>query len=190
MKFVRSFVLALGLVTVAAFGADTPAAPAGKKTYPTARVAWINTGAFLNETGGVKQLIKVMKELDLEFSASQDELKLLNEKLRTLVGELQKLQASGGTNSDAFKAKQEEGMKLQQELQAKQQQFQAAAGQAQQEKQAPIVAELTKAVNQYAKDHDLGLIFDMAKIGDAVITAQPELDITDDFIATYNANHP
>ncbi len=195
MKFVRPLVFVLGLAATAAFGADTPASaapaqPAGKKTFPTARVAWINTSAFLNEEKGVKQLVRVLKELELEFSSQQSELSLLNEKLRTLVGELNKLQAGGAANADAIKAKQEEGLKLQQELQGKQQQFQAAVGEAQQQKQAPIVADLTKTMSTYAKEHDLGMIIDISKMGDALVIAQPELDVTDDFVAYYNAAHP
>ena len=45
-------------------------------------------------------------------------------------------------NADAIQKKQTEGLKLQQDLQARQQEFQAALSQAQQEKQGPIVAEL------------------------------------------------
>jgi len=61
---------------------------------------------------------------------------------------------------------------------------------AQQQKQAPVVAELTKALNAYAKEHDLGFVLDISKLGDAGVYAQPELDITADFIATFNAAHP
>jgi len=199
MKSVRTLVtllsLTLGSLSLSAQTAAAPAAPvaakpATPKVIPTARLAWINTQEFAAEEGGIKQLVRVMKELELEFSGAQSDLQLQNEKLRTLVGELKKLGADPVANAEAIKQKQTDGMQLQQDLQAKQQQFQAAVQAAQQQKQAPVVAELTKALAAYAKDHDLGFVLDVSKLGDAGVFAKPELDITADFVATFNAAHP
>lgn len=195
MKSVRIFVTFLSFTLGAlSLSAQTAAAPAaGKpaaKVYPNSRVAWINSAEFTNEEGGIKQLIRVVKELELEFSSQQGELSLLSEKLRTIVGEINKLQADPTGNAAAIQQKNSDGLKLQQELQGKQQQFQAAVQQAQQAKQGPIIAQLTKALETYTKDHDLSLVFDISKLGDAVVSAAPALDITADFIATYNAAHP
>ena len=199
MKSVRTLVtllsLTLGSLSLSAQTAVAPAAsvaakPATPKVIPTARLAWINTQEFAAEEGGIKQLVRVMKELELEFSGAQSDLQLQNEKLRTLVGELKKLSADPVANAEAIKQKQTDGMQLQQDLQAKQQQFQAAVQAAQQQKQAPVVAELTKALAAYAKDHDLGFVLDVSKLGDAGVFAKPELDITADFVATFNAAHP
>jgi Skp family chaperone for outer membrane proteins len=193
MKSVR-FLVTLATLTLGALtlSAQTPAAPAAKpgKVVPLSRIAWINSGAFVAEETGIKQLVRVLKQMELEFSGQQSELSLLQEKLRTLVGELQKLQAGGAANADAMKQKQTEGLALQQELQAKQQQFQAALQQAQQDKQGPIATEMSKAIAAYAKERELGVVFDAAKMGDALVSAQPELDVTEDFIAYYNASHP
>lgn len=200
MKSVRFLVtlfsITLGCLSLSAQAPAAPApakpaaTPAAPKVIPTGRLAWINTQEFAAEEGGVKQLVRVMKELELEFSGAQSELSLLNEKLRTIVGELKKLQADAVANAEAIKAKQTEGLQIQQDLQNKQQQFQAAVQAAQQQKQGPVVTELTKALAAYAKDHDLGFVFDVSKLGDAGVYAKPELDITADFIATFNAAHP
>ena len=196
MKLSRLCFSLLGLVLgCAALSAQTPAAKpapatATAKVLPVSRVAWINSNAFLAEEGGIKALVRVLKELELEFSGTQGELSLLNEKLRTLVGELNKLQAGGAANAAAIQAKQEEGVKLQSELQAKQQQAQAAIGQAQQEKQAPVAADVGKSLTAFAKERQIGLLFDVAKLTDGIIAAQPELEVTTDFIAYYNASHP
>ncbi len=183
--------LTLGALSLSAQAPATPAAkPAAAKVIPTSRIAWINSADFVAEDRGIKQLLRVLKELELEFSTQQSELSLLNEKLRTIVGELNKLQADPVANADAIKQKQTDGLKLQQELQGKQQQFQAAVQAAQQEKQGPVVQEITKAMTAYAKERDLGLIFDISKLGEGVISAKPELDVTADFVAYYNAAHP
>jgi len=192
MKFSRLLVsvltLTLGCVSLAA-QATTAAAPA-PALLPLSRVAWVNSNAFAAEEGGIKQLVRNIKELQLEFGGTESELSLLNEKLRTIVGELQKLQAGGEANAQAFQEKQAEGLALQRELQQKQQQAQQAFGQAQQEKQGPVFAELGKALAAFAKERQLGFIFDVAKLGDGVLAAQPELEVTNDFIAYFNASHP
>jgi len=197
MKFARFLVpvlsLALGALSLSAqTPAATPApaaAPKPGKVVPAMHVAWINSSAFVAEDNGIKQLVRVLRELELEFSSQSSELNLLQEKFRTLLAEFNKLQAGGEANAEAIKQKQAEGLKLQEELQTKQQQFQAAVGQRRQEKQAPIVAELTKSIQAYAKERNLGVIFDVSKLGDGVVAAQPELDVTEDFIAYYNASH-
>jgi Skp family chaperone for outer membrane proteins len=187
--------LALGSVTLSAQTAQTAkAAPATAakpiKLLPVSRVAWINSSAFLADEAGIKQLVRVLKELELEFSGTQSELSLLNEKLRTLVGELNKLQAGGDANAVAIQEKQAAGVKLQRELQTKQQEAQAAVQQAQQEKQAPVSAEIGKALAAFAKEREIGILFDAAKINDGIISAAPELEVTNEFIAYYNALHP
>ncbi len=198
MKFSRLLLsllsLILGSVTLSAQTAAAapakPATPAAAKLLPVSRVAWINSSAFLAEEGGIKQLIRVLKELELEFSGTQSELSLMNEKLRTMVGELKKLQAGGEANAAAVQEKQAAAMKLSQELQAKQQQAQAAVQQAQQDKQGPISIEVGKALAAFTKEREIGLLFDVAKLNEGLLSAQPELEVTNDFIAYYNAAHP
>jgi Skp family chaperone for outer membrane proteins len=192
MKFARILVSLLGLASLGLTSfAQAPAAPApAPKMVPLTRVAWLNSSAFIAETGGIKQLVRIVKELDLEFSGQQSELSLMGEKLRTIVGELNKLKAGGEANAEAFRVKQDEGIKLQQELQARQQAFQQAVQQVQQQKQAPVAAELSKAIAAFAKEREIGMLFDAAKMGDALISAQPELEVTQEFIAYFNEKHP
>lgn len=181
--------LALALLAAAPLVAQTPAASA-PKVVPSAKIAWVDSRAFLNEEGGIKRLVKSVKELELEFSGTESELSLLSEKLRTIVGELQKLQAGGEANAQAMQDKRTEGLKLQQELQGKQQQAQAAIQQAQREKQGPIMNDIGKALEAFAKERGLGVLLDSAKLGDALLYTQPELDVTADFVAYFNAQNP
>ncbi len=192
MKFSRLLVslLSLTLGGAALVAQTTTTAAPAPALLPMSRVAWINTNAFAADEGGIKQLVRNIKELELEFSGTESELSLLNEKLRTIVGELQKLQANAEANAEAIQAKQTEGLALQRELQGKQQQAQQAFGQAQQAKQGPVFAEIGKALAEFSKERQLSFIFDVAKLGDAVLAAQPELEVTKDFIEYYNATHP
>jgi len=191
MKSPRYLAYVLGLTFLCATGvAQTPAAaPAPVKAVPALKLAWINSAAFINEEGGIKQLVRVGKELELEFGNQQSELQLQNEKLRTIVAEFNQLQTSGATQ-EVLQAKNDEGLKLQADLQAKQQAFQAAVQQAQQQKQTPVVLEMDKAMDAFAKERDIGMILDVAKLGNAVVSASPAIDVTADFVAYYNASHP
>jgi outer membrane protein len=189
MKFSRLLVSILSLTLGGASLVAQNAAPA-PVLVPMTRVAWVNSNAFAAEEGGIKQLVRNIKELELEFSGTESELNLLSEKLRTIVGELQKLQANAEANATAIQEKQTEGLTLQRELQQKQQQAQQAFGQAQQTKQGPVFTEIGKALATFSKERQLGFIFDLAKIGDGVLAAQPELEVTKDFIEYYNASHP
>ncbi len=187
MKFFRPFFFSLlTAALVAPLAAQSK--PAAKAIEP-ARVAFINSSVFLDETAGIKQLVRANQGLELEFSGSQSELSLLNEKLRTIVGELNKLNADAVTNAKAIAEKQAAGQQLQKELASKQQAAQEAYGKRAQEVQSPISAELGKALRAYAKEHNIDLLLDVAKLGDAVIDAKPELDVTADFVATFNAAH-
>jgi Skp family chaperone for outer membrane proteins len=183
--------LAAPLAAQTALAAPTPApAAAAPKAIEPVRLAFVNSSAFLDETAGIKQLVRAAQGLELEFSTTQSELSLLNEKLRTIVGELNKLNADAATNAKAISEKQAAGVALQQDLQAKQQAAQQAYAKRSQEVQGPIAVEIGKELRAFAKERDLGMVLDLAKLGEAVLDAKPELDLTAEFVVYYNAKHP
>ena len=160
------------------------------KTLETARVALINSNAFLDPTAGIKQLVRTTQSLELEFSGTQSELSLLGEKLRTLAGELNKLNSDPVANAKAMADKQAEGQRLQQTLAAKQQAAQEAYGKRSQELQGPITTDIGKALRAFAAEREISLLLDSAKLGEALLDAKSDLDLTTDFISYYNSKHP
>ena len=192
MKSLRPLFLSLMAIALAApLAAQTaPAATPAPKVIEPVRLAFVNSAAFLDETAGIKQLVRAAQGLELEFSTTQSELSLLNEKLRTIVGELNKLNADATTNAKAIGEKQAAGVALQQDLQSKQQAAQQAYAKRSQEVQGPIAVEIGKELRAFAKERDLGMVLDLAKLGEAVLDAKPELDVTAAFVAYYNAKHP
>jgi len=190
MKFFRLLALP---VLATALTASLPAQPVKTtvvKAVEPSRVAYINSNAFLEPATGIKQLVKVSQALELEFSAQQGEIALLQEKIRTIVGELTKLRADAKPDAKAIEDKQNAGLALQQQLQTKGQALQQAEGQRQQELQGPVSAEISKELHTFTQERDVTLLFDLAKLADALIDAKPEADLTADFIAYYNAKHP
>ena len=190
MKSLRPLLLSLLAIALAAPLAAQPVKTPVIKGIEPVRLAYVNSGAFLDPATGIKQLVKAAQGLELEFSNTQSELSLLNEKLRTLVGELNKLNADPVANAKAIADKQAAGQQLQQELQVKQQAGQEAYSKRSQEVQGPIAAEIGKEMRAFAKERDLGMVLDVAKLGEAILDAKPELDLTADFIGYYNAKHP
>jgi Skp family chaperone for outer membrane proteins len=190
MKFVRLLSLPLLATALTVSLAAQPVKTPVIKAVEPSRVAYVNSNAFLDPATGIKQLVKSAQGLELEFSSQKDELSLLQEKLRTIVGELSKLRAEATPNTKAIEEKQAAGLALQQELQTKQQAAQQAYGQRQQETQGPISANIGKELHLFAQERDITLLFDVAKLGDALLDAKPESDLTPDFIAYYNAKHP
>lgn len=180
-------VLATGLA--ASLSAQAPKTTVAKAPEP-ARVAYVNSNAFLEPATGVKQLVKVYQTLELEFAPQQQELTLLQEKLRTLVAELNKLRAEATPDTKAIEEKQTAGVALQQEFQTKQQSSQQAFQKRQQELQGPVSIDLGKELRLFAQERDITMLFDLAKLGDALLDAKPDVDLTADFIAYYNAKHP
>jgi Skp family chaperone for outer membrane proteins len=164
--------------------------PATVKTVETARVAYVNSNAFLDPATGIKQLVRVAQALESEFSGPQSELSLLGEKLRTLAAELNKLNADPVANAKAMAEKQAAGQRLQQELQTKQQAAQENYSKRAQETQAPVAAEIGKELRAFAKERDISMLFDAAKVGEMLLVAKPELDLSADFIVYFNAKHP
>lgn len=190
MKFIRLLSLPLLAAALLAPLSAQPAKTPTVKAVEPSRVAFVNSGAFGEPATGIKQLVKVIQGLELEFSSQQSELSLLQEKLRTIVGELGKLRAEATPNPKAIEEKQAAGLALQQELQTKQQAAQQAYSQRQQEVQGPVSAEIGKELHNFSTERDITLLFDLAKLGDGLIDAKPEADLTADFIAYYNAKHP
>jgi Skp family chaperone for outer membrane proteins len=188
MKFPRLLLFPL-LVTASAALLPAQSKPAAAPVAP-ARIAFVNSTVFIDEATGIKQLVKANQGLELEFSSTQSELSLLNEKLRTLIGELNKLAADKVANAKAIAEKQTAGQQLQQELATKQQAGQAAYSKRAQEVQQPITAEIGKELRAYAKERGVDVLIDGAKLNDALLDVKPELDLTADFIAYYNDKHP
>lgn len=190
MKSFRLLIAALLATALTASLSAQPAKTPVVKAVETARVAYVNSNAFLEPATGIKQLVKVYQGLELEFSTQQAELALLQEKLRTIVAEINKLRAEATPDTKAIEEKNTAGLALQQELQTKQQAAQQAFTKRQQELQGPVSTELGKELRLFAQERDITMLFDLAKLGEALLDAKPEADLTADFIAHFNAKHP
>jgi len=182
MKSPRLFLLPLLAAALVAPLSAQPKPAAIVKTVEPARIAYLNSNAFLDPNSGIKALVKVNQTIELEFAPTQQELGLMSEKLRTLIAELNKLNADPVANAKAMADKKSEGLRLQQEIQAKQQAAQEAVSKKAQEIQAPVMREIGGEMQAFAKERDIDLLFDAAKMGEILLQAKPDLDLTKEFI--------
>jgi Skp family chaperone for outer membrane proteins len=205
MKTIRLIAAAIMLAAVVAIsasaqtrpGAATPkpaapqtqAAPAPTGPIPDSKIAYIDTGAFGEDKGGITRLVTAMNALEREFKPRQDELNALQARLKTIADEISKLSGNSVVDPKTIQAKQDEGEKLQRELKYKKEQADADFAKRYKEVIDPISADIFKALNQFAGQRGITMILDISKLAPngVVLTANPNMDVTQAFITEFNA---
>jgi Skp family chaperone for outer membrane proteins len=205
MKTIRLIAAAIMLAAVVAIsasaqtrpGAATPkpaapqtlAAPAPTGPIPDSKIAYIDTGAFGEDKGGITRLVTAMNALEREFKPRQDELNNINARLKTIADEISKLSGNSVVDPKTIQAKQDEGEKLQRELKYKKEQADADFAKRYKEVIDPISADIFKALNQFAGQRGITMILDISKLAPngVVLTANPNMDVTQAFITEFNA---
>lgn len=189
MKRITS--IAVSLVFVAMF-AVSAFAQAGAQPAPT-KIGWIDTQAFGGDekgAGGVTKYVNAMKALDTEFAPRINELRALDTKIKGIADELQKMQATPAVpiNQATVAAKQDEGQRLQRELEFKQKDAEAAFQKRRNDVLGPITNDIGKAIQEFAKQKGYVVVLDIAAMftANAILMLDPAADITKEFIAYYN----
>jgi Skp family chaperone for outer membrane proteins len=186
--FAASFIFA-AVFAVSAFGQ----VPAGQ-TAPF-KMAVIDTDAFAATTGGITRYSAARKALADEFRPLENELQGMVTKYSALGTEIKKLQdqAAAGTvpiDQKSANLKIEEYQNLELAIKRKEEDGKTRAARREPQVMGPILQEIHKALNDYAKAKGYALILDSAKLGNAgVILAfdEAKVDVTKDFIAYFNA---
>lgn len=207
MKHYRLFVfatlVALGTVTAANAQqpAGRPAAPAGggATAQPQAGaasgmngMAVINTAYFTDEKEGISRLVGVARGVEREFQQRRTELEQLNQRRTALLTELENLSKSAAPVSpQTVTGKQEQVAQLERDIKRKGEDAQLAYNKRASEALAPIYDDIAKALETYARQRNISLILDEAKLESAMfVVTRGSLDITRDFIADYNRRNP
>jgi Skp family chaperone for outer membrane proteins len=193
MKEIRLFAVGLVLMmffVVSGFAQATssqPAATAGK-------IVLINTFEFGDEKAGITKYISAAKALNAEFTPIDNELKTMNTKLEALSTEIENLRKLATTNPKAVdeksaQAKIEEAEKLQRDMKFKSEDAKARYEKRQQAVMGPVMGDIYKAMQEYAKQKGYLMILDVSKMAEAnlVMAVDEKSLITKDFIAFYNA---
>ena len=161
--------------------------PAAAAPVPVTKIALVDTTLFGDEKAGINRYVSALKGVQATFQPRLIELNNLQNQIKALADEINKLSANPVVD---LKPKQDESERLQRDLKYKKEQFDADFERALTQAAAPVSADIGKALDQYAAQHGLTMILDISKLLPALLTVSPAMDITQAFIADYNSKHP
>jgi Skp family chaperone for outer membrane proteins len=167
----------------------------------TVKVGLINTLAFDNDKAGITKYTTAMNSLESEFQKDSTDLNSMATRINTLQGELEGMQKQlqdpnpkVPVNRDAiqssFNTKYTDYEKLTREYKFKQEDAKVRFDRRRQQVLGPILQDIGKAMQEFAKQKGYTLILDGAKMEDAAILlaiGDEKIDVTKDFITFYNA---
>ncbi len=168
-------------------------APAAQTNY---KIVVINTSVFDSKDGIVKY-VTAMNTLEKEFEPTETEIKTMATKYQALGKELEALQktaaaSAGGTvpfDQKAAQAKVDEYQNMELAIKRKQEDAKARFERRQPQIMGPILQDIGKAMQDFAKQKGYALILDASKLEQAnLILAYDETkaDVTKEFISFYN----
>jgi Skp family chaperone for outer membrane proteins len=203
MRNFRIFAAAMMLAAILAVSASAqgtgpaarPAAPqqTANANVPDTKIAYIDTSEFADEKAGINRYVTQMKTLEREFKPRQDELTNMQNRIKTIADEISRLTTAGGASPvdpKTIQAKQDEGERLGRDLKYKKEQADADFAKRYQEVIRPVSQDIMNQLNQFAQQRGITMILDISRMGEAVLTVNPAMDVTRAFITEYNAKNP
>ena len=157
---------------------------AAGQAYTPAKIAVINSGAFMDPKAGITRLVKAMTDLNTEFKPKQDELNRLTAQADTLAKDITTTANVADPKTIAQKQDQLEQLKL--DIKRKGEDAQESFNRKVKTLTEPIQTDVGNALEAYAKKRGIDIIFDMSQ-NPNVFVFNNAVDITAAFIAEYNA---
>ncbi len=168
--------------------AQPSAAPVDNGPVPAATIALVNVEALSDEQHGITKLVNAMKRVDAEFATRRTELQALQTKITNLQNEIK--QQSTVAAPAALQAKQDQLEQMQRELQYKATNAQSDYQNRMSQVVGPVYDDIGKALETFAKAHNITMILDSSKLAPAILTASGAMDVTAAFIQEYNRANP
>jgi outer membrane protein len=167
---------------------STPAPQASNEPVPAAKIAIVDTNYFGSDKG-ITKLINAYQQLSKEFQPIEQGLQTLQTRIQAIAEELQKLgNSTVPVDPKTIQAKQDEGERLQRELEYKKKDAEASFAKRRSELVGPVTDEILKSLDAFAKSRGITMVIDAGVQG--LITWMPSVDITQAFIADFNAKNP
>lgn len=171
-------------VAMAAAGlAIAATSPLAAQGATAGKIGYINSQRVIQEAPGAAE---ARSTLEKEMTGWQTQLKAMDDSLATLMQQYQ--QQSVMLSADAKKQKEEEIRTKQGGWQQRAQQLQETAGQRQEALMKPIMDKIQAVITELRQAEGYAIIFDMAS--QAMVAADPALDLTDKVIARLKAAAP
>ena len=181
MKLVFLMFAVIMVATAAPFTrAQTTQPPVGPAV--ATKVAIIYADAFPDPKTGVKKLLAALTQVDNGLAKIRNDLVTKNNRYQALA---QKANAGTITQAEA-----DEANTLKVEIQRGQEDGQRAQETLTRQYVNPVLAELSTALQTYVKQRGFDMVIDVSKVSNAIMLVNQSLDITDAFIADFNAKNP
>jgi Skp family chaperone for outer membrane proteins len=118
------------------------------------------------------------------------ELQGIQTRIQSIAAEIQKMTGNTAVPVDqkALAAKQDEGQRLQREGEFKKKEYDAAVERRSNELLGPISADISRAIQDFAKARGYTVILDIDRLGQAgaILSLDPSANVTKEFITFYN----
>jgi Skp family chaperone for outer membrane proteins len=186
----------LALLPVVPALAQRPAAPPPQTVQPRpaadppiSKVAVIYSAAFQDPKAGIARFASLVNKLNSEFQKVQDDLNLTSQKLKQLQAEISDAQQGKPATTPAqLQTKIDAFDQLKKEYQRGGEDAQAKYARRRQEIFLPLQEDIGKALDVFAKAHNITLILDGTQL--ELVYAADSIDITRAFISDYNLKNP
>ena len=191
-RLIAAFAFLMAIALSPTFAQTRQAAPqqtppgGAAVAVPDAKIAFIFSEAFQDPKTGIAKFGVVANNLNREFTPRQSELTQLQQKAQQLNDDIEKTRAVADPKTIAQKMEQLEQMKK--DLQRKAEDAQAAFEKRRAEVFRPLQEEIGKALEAYAKSHNINVIIDGSQV--PVVYAAESVDITRAFINDFNSKYP
>lgn len=192
-RLIAAFAFVLALAVSGAVAQPKPAAPATapaqSANVPESKIALIYSDAFLDAKNGIGRFTTLITNLNREFQPRQTKLQGLQERIKTLTDEVNKIQgASAVVDPKTIQTKMDSLEQLKKEFTREGEDAQAAYNKRRTELFTPLQDDIGKALEAYAKAHNINVIIDGSQV--PLVYAADALDITRAFIADFNSKNP
>ena len=153
------------------------------------KIGLISISAFGEEKAGITKFKNGIAVVGKAVETLNNELAALGSRYQTATTDLQNMQKNPATKPDVIRAKQDEVQNLQTTIKRKQEDGKAFYNKIYSDTMSPIMNDIFKALNEYAKQKGYAVILDGAKLeqSDILLGFDDRYDVTKDFIAFYNA---
>jgi Skp family chaperone for outer membrane proteins len=192
-RLIAAFAFVFALAVSGAVAQTKPAAPAAapaqSANVPESKIALIYSDAFLDAKNGIGRFTTLITNLNREFQPRQTKLQGLQERIKTLTDEVNKIQgASAVVDPKTIQTKMDSLEQLKKEFTREGEDAQAAYNKRRTELFTPLQDDIGKALEAYAKAHSINVIIDGSQV--PLVYAADALDITRAFIADFNSKNP
>ncbi|MCP9496348.1 MAG: OmpH family outer membrane protein [Pyrinomonadaceae bacterium MAG19_C2-C3] len=152
------------------------------------KFAVVYTEQFLDPKGGINRLISATTTLNREFEPRGAELQTMSQNLEKIATQIRTTQAVAKPEEIQRLREQAEGIEL--EMKRKSEDGQRALAKRQGELMSPLQTNINNALVEFAKQRGYAGILNGSQLPGIFILIDNKIDITDAFIADYNAKNP